>query len=473
MRITGGANAIREVLNMLIVSLGRDFLTLMGLVAVMVSQAPILSIVAFVAGPIAILGVARLIKRIRTYATSEFQLATRTIQIIQEAVHGAKIVKAFNLGGHMSDQMDEAVRAVEARANKIARLQARTSPLMEALGGISVGLVMAYAGWSTIRGSQTPGEFMAFATAMLLAYEPAKRLARLHVNLGASLIGVQMMFDLLDTPSSRTEMSVGRELNFRDGFIEFRHVGFAYRPNEPVLHDVSFEIAQNKRVALVGPSGGGKSTIFSLIARLYDVTAGEILIDGQDIRSVSAESVRSRISFVSQDTYLFSGTVRDNIRIGRLDAGDDEVVDAARQAHADEFISALPAGYDSTVGENGVQLSGGQRQRIAIARAIVKNSPIILLDEATSALDSESEKHVQQALELLAEGRTIVAIAHRLSTVLHADQIIVVDRGRIVARGTHSELLAMGDLYERLYRHQFSEHGEAPRRAPHPLAVGV
>jgi ATP-binding cassette, subfamily B, bacterial MsbA len=473
MRINGGANAIREVVNMLVVSLGRDFLTLIGLVLVMVSQAPVLSIVAFVAGPIAILAVAKLIKRIRDYATSEFRLATRAIQIIQETVHGAKIVKAFNLGDHMSDQMGEAVRAVEARANKIARLQARTSPLMEALGGISVGLVMAYAGWSTIRGTQTPGEFMAFATAMLLAYEPAKRLARLHVNLGASIIGAEMMLQLLDTPASRTEMPAARKLDFSDGRIEFRNVGFAYRPNEAVLHDISFEIARNKRIALVGPSGGGKSTIFSLIARLYDVTSGEILIDGQDLRSVSPESVRSRISFVSQDTYLFGGTVRDNIRIGRLDAGDDEVVEAARQAHAHEFISALPSGYESTAGENGVQLSGGQRQRIAIARAIVKNSPIILLDEATSALDSESEKHVQQALELLAEGRTILAIAHRLSTVLHADQIIVIDRGRIVAQGTHSELLAAGGLYERLYRHQFVEREEMPRRAPHPFAVGL
>ena len=454
MRITGGATAIRDVLNMIIVSLGRDLLTLIGLITVMVSQAPVLSLIAFVVGPAAIIGTARLIKRIRAFATSEFYLGTRAIQIIQETVHGAKIIKAFNLSSHMSSQMDEAVKAVEARANKIARLQARTSPLMEALGGISIGLVMVYAGWSTISGTQTPGEFMAFATALLLAYEPAKRLARLQVNLGASLIGVEMLFSLLDSIPSPTETPMEKELDFVEGRIEFRNVGFAYRPNEPVLHDLSFHIA-SRRVALVGPSGGGKSTIFSLIARFYDVSEGQILIDGQDLRSVSATSVRDCISFVSQDTYLFSGTVKDNIRVGRRDATDEEILEAARQAHADEFIRSLPSGYDSHVGENGIQLSGGQRQRIAIARALVKDSPIILLDEATSALDGESERHIQQALERLLEGRTIVAIAHRLSTILHADQIIVVERGRIVAEGTHAELLAIGGLYERLYRHQF------------------
>ncbi len=469
MRITGGAGAIRDVLNMLIVSLGRDLLTLIGLVAVMVSQAPLLSIVAFVAGPVAILGVAKLIKRIRAYATSEFQFATRAIQIIQETVHGAKIVKAFNLGGHMRDQMGEAVRAVEVRANKIARLQARTSPLMEALGGISIGGVMAYAGLSTISGTQTPGEFMAFATALLLAYEPAKRLARLHVNLGAGMIGVEMLFQLLDTPSSTTEAPTERRLVLVDGLIEFRDVEFAYRPNEPVLKGISFQIAKNKKVALVGPSGGGKTTIFSLIARFYDVSGGRILIDAQDIRSASAESVRRQISFVSQDIYLFSGTVRDNIRIGRLDATDDEIVQAAREAHAHEFIIELPSGYDSNVGENGVQLSGGQRQRIAIARAMVKNSPILLLDEATSALDSESEKHVQEALDRLMRGRTIMVIAHRLSTVLDADQIVVIDRGRIVAQGSHRELIAKGGLYERLYQHQFADRSDAGGNLAPPL----
>ena len=463
MVVNSGASAAREVLNMIVLSVGRDFLTLFSLLCVMVIQAPLLSSVAFIVAPIAIVGVTRLVKRVRHIATSEFALGTQLIQTIQETSHGAVIVKAFNLGPYMRGRMGEAVTALENRANKMIRLQARTGPMMEALGGIAIGLVTLYSGWATIVGGQTPGDFMAFITAFLLAYEPAKRLARLHVNLESQMVGVRAFFGVLDQPAGPTEADGLPALAFANGTIEFKNVTFSYRPRAPVLKALSFQIATNRKIALVGPSGGGKTTILNLIPRLYDVQAGSVLIDGQDIRKVSAQSLRSHIALVNQDTFLFAGSIRENIRIGRLDASDADVEAAARDAYAHDFITGLAYGYDTYVGERGVQLSGGQRQRIAIARAFLKQAPIILLDEATSALDSESERQVQLALDRLMEGRTIIVIAHRLSTILNADRILVIDAGRIVEEGTHRELLARGGLYENLYRHQFAERPDRPR----------
>ena len=463
MVVNSGATAVRDVLNMVVLSVGRDFLTLFALLAVMVMQAPFLSIIALVVAPIAIVGVTRLIRRVRHIATAEFKLGTRLIQTVQETVHGAVIIKAFNLSPYMRKRMNEGITALEQRANKMSRLQARTGPLMETLGGVAIGLVTLYSGWATIVGGHTPGDFTAFMTAFLLAYEPAKRLARLHVNLEASMVGVRAIFGILDEAPGPTEAADGPPLAFTRGTIEFRDVTFAYRPGTPVLNGMSFRIESDNKVALVGPSGGGKTTMLALISRLYDVESGAVTIDGQDVRSVTAELVRRHIALVSQDTYLFGGTVRENIRIGRLDASDAEVEAAGRDAHAEDFIAALANGYDTDVGENGVQLSGGQRQRIAIARAFLKRAPIILLDEATSALDSESERQVQLALDRLMQGRTIIVIAHRLSTILNADRILVIDAGRIVEAGTHRELLAKGGLYESLYRHQFAEKPERPR----------
>jgi ABC-type multidrug transport system fused ATPase/permease subunit len=280
------------------------------------------------------------------------------------------------------------------------------------------------------------------------------------------MVGVRAFFGALDGPVSVTETANAPPLAFSSGAIEFKEVTFGYRPRTPVLNALSFRITTDSTVALVGPSGGGKTTILNLIPRLYDIQSGSVLIDGQDIRSVSSDSVRRHIALVNQDTFLFAGSVRENIRIGRLDASDADVEAAARDAYAHDFIAALQKGYDTYVGENGVQLSGGQRQRIAIARAFLKQAPIILLDEATSALDSESERQVQLALDRLMEGRTIIVIAHRLSTILNADRILVIDAGRIVEEGTHRELLAKGGLYESLYRHQFAERPERPRLVP-------
>ncbi|MBN9026871.1 MAG: ABC transporter ATP-binding protein [Rhizobiales bacterium] len=457
MSISRGSNAIRSILDTIVLSLGRDLVTLIGLIFVMVYQAPLMSLIALVFAPIAIMFVTRLVKRIRNISKSEFTSSTQIVAIIQETVHGAKMVKAFGLANHMRDRLGEAVSQVEQRANKVSQLQARTSPLMESLGGISIGLVILYAGWATISAGKTPGEFMSFITALLLAYEPAKRLARMNVGIAESLIAVRALFDILDHPASVTEADDKPALQLTRGKIELDNVGFGYRKKDRVLHGVSLSVDHGERLALVGPSGGGKSTILSLIQRFYDVQEGAVRVDGQDIRTVSVASLRHQIAFVSQDVFLFSGTVADNIRVGRLGATDAEVEQAARDAFAYDFIQGLPQGFQSNVGENGVQLSGGQRQRIAIARAILKNAPILLLDEATSALDSESERMIQIALDKLVEGRTTIVIAHRLATILNADKIAVIERGRVVEVGTHPELVGMSGVYEKLYRYQFDE----------------
>ncbi len=456
-RVTRGAQAARQVVELIVVSIGRDLLTLIGLGAVMIVQAPLMSILALIFSPLAVLFVTRLGRRISSLARAEILSTGEIINLLQETSHGARIVKAFGLDEYMKKRMAVSVADVEARSNKITVLQARTSPLMETLGGVAIGLVILVSGWQTIAHGQSPGEFMAFLTALLLAYEPAKRLARFHVSLESALSGVRMLFQILDSPSGATESTDGPALKVGDGQIDFRSVSFSYRPELAVLRNISFTVEGGEKLALVGPSGSGKTTILNLIQRFYAPDSGEILIDGQDIEAIAAPSLRASIAFVSQDTYLFSGTIKDNIRLGRLAASDADIERAARDAHADDFIGELPQGFDTQVGENGVSLSGGQRQRIAIARALLKDAPIILLDEATSALDSETERKIQDGLARLTRGRTTIVIAHRLSTVIDADRILVVDGGRIVEEGRHPDLLRRGGVYERLSRLQFAD----------------
>jgi len=325
MRVSGGANAARDVMNMVVMSLGRDLLTLIGLVSVMLIQAPLLTLITLIIAPLAIFGVSNIIKRVRRIMAQEFTLATRSLQLLQETVHGARIVKSFNLGPFMRGQMEEAVHALEARANRMVSLQARSSPLMESLGGMAIGMILLYAGWASAGGQQTPGDFISFLTAFLFAYEPAKRLARLQLNLESSLFGVRMMFDVLDTPPAATESEAGATLAATQGNLQFDNVSFGYRAGQPVLRHIDLDIHRNSKTALVGPSGGGKSTIFTLLQRFYDVTEGAIRLDGTDIRALSTTSLRDQIAFVSQDTYLFAGSIRDNIRIGRLNASDAEI----------------------------------------------------------------------------------------------------------------------------------------------------
>jgi ABC-type multidrug transport system fused ATPase/permease subunit len=462
-RITFGAGSAAQVLSLLINALGRDLLSLIGLVAVMVWKAPFMAILAFMVMPPAVLTVRKLMKRVRAITLTQFDGGADILKTMQETIQGFRIIKAFNLEAVVRAQVYESIASVERASNKLARVANRSTPLMEALGGFAIAGVFIYGGYRVLVLNLPPGELFSFITAFLLAYEPAKRIARLNIELHNALTGVQVLFDVLDVPDRKR----GRpkpDVKVARGAIEFDQVSFAYRAGNPVLRQLSFVAKPGEVTAFVGPSGGGKSTIFNLVLALYAPSGGAIRLDAQDYGAVSEESIRRRIAFVGQDVFLFHGTIRHNIGLGRPGASEAEIVAAARAAHADEFISQFAAGYDTMVGEQGAQLSGGQRQRIAIARALIRDAPIILLDEPTAALDAESERFVQDAMGQLIKGRTTLVIAHRLHTIAQAEMIHVLERGVIVESGRHAELLARCGRYAYFYRMRFSD--ESP-----PLAL--
>jgi ATP-binding cassette subfamily B protein len=461
-RLTTGANAVSQVINLLITAIGRDLMSLIGLSIVMVIQDPVMSLIGFLAAPPAFFFLRKLIRRVRGIARLQFTGGTRIIETMQEALQGMRMVKAFGLEDEMRRRLDKSVSEVQHESNKMARVSNRASPMMEMLGGFTIALATIYGGYRVIETGVTPGEFVSFMAAFLLAYEPAKRLARLNIDLNNSLVGVRILYEVIDSPPGEPNDDNLPALKLSTARIEFADVRFGYRTDTPVLHGMNFVAQPGKVTALVGPSGGGKSTILNLLLRFHDVDSGRVLIDGQDVQSVSRRSLRQRTGYVGQIVHLFRGTIRENIALGKLDAGDDEIVAAAKAAHAHDFIMNFPAGYDTQVGEHGLQLSGGQRQRISIARALIKNAPIILLDEATAALDSESERHVQEALAELCNGRTTLVIAHRLSTIMHADCILVVENGLVVESGRHEELLRKGGRYASFYRLQLREQSSPP-----------
>ena len=450
-RLSTGAAAATQVINLLITSVGRDLLSLIGLVTVMVVQDPLLSFFSLVVVPPAFFVLRKLIRRIYSIARTQFHGGTRIIETLQETLQGIRIVKAFTLEDTMRERFDRNVAAVEHEANKMARVSNRASPLMETLGGCAIAIAITYGGYRVIETGATPGQFFSFITAFLLAYEPAKRLARLNIELNSALVGVRVLFEVIDSPPSEAPDGDKPDLQTTTARLEFKDVHFAYRAEEAVLRGMSFVAEPGKLTALVGPSGGGKSTVFNLLLRFYENERGLITIDGQDISKVSRRSLRQHIAYVGQEVFLFRGTIRENIAFGRPGASEDEIVAAAKAAYAHDFILSFPRGYDTPVGEHGLQLSGGQRQRVAIARALIKNAPIILLDEATAALNSESELQVREAMERLCEGRTTLAIAHRLHTVSHADRIYVMEDGRTVESGRHDELLRKGGRYASFY----------------------
>ena len=456
-RLTVGANSAAQVLNLLVTSFGRDLLSLLALAVVMVVQDPILSLVTLLVGPPAMLVLRKLIRRIRTIARNQFTGGTLIMETMQEALQGIRIVKAFTLEDQMQARLDTHIAEVEKESNKLARVGNRASPLMETLGGIAIAVALIYGGYRVIETGAEPGQFFSFIAAFLLAYEPAKRLARLNIDLSSGLVGVRVLFEVLDSPATEPSEIGKPDLKLKNGRIEFDNVSFEYRSGEPVIRDLSFVAEPGQVTALVGPSGGGKSTVLNLILRFFEINAGSIVIDGQNIAAVARQSLRRQIAYMGQDVFLFRGTIRDNIAFGRPDATQEEIVAAAQAACAHDFIMAFPRGYDTPVGEHGLQISGGQRQRIAVARALIKDAAIILLDEATAALDSESERAVQQAIEHLCQGRTTLVIAHRLHTVTHADRIFVVEDGAIAESGRHEDLLRKGGRYASFYRLQLRD----------------
>jgi ABC-type multidrug transport system fused ATPase/permease subunit len=439
-------------------------LSLIGLVTVMVTQDPFMALLGFAVAPPAMLVLRKLVKRIRGLADNQFTGTADIMEAMQESLQGIRTVKAFTLETTMRERVDAGIAAVENNANKMARVSNRASPLMETLGGLAVAGGLMYGGYSVVALGATPGQFFSFLTAFLLAYEPAKRLARLNIELNSSLIGARKLLEIVDSPASEPDDDDKPALKLGDARVELREVSFAYRPNEVVLDRMSFIAEPGKVTALVGPSGGGKSTVLALLLRFYEVSAGDILIDGQSIAKVSRQSLRRQTAYVGQDVYLFRDTIGANIAFGKIGATQAEIVAAAEAACAHDFIMAFPLGYDTPVGEHGTQLSGGQRQRIAVARALLRNAPIILLDEATAALDSESEKQVQQAISHLCRNRTTIVIAHRLHTIMHADAILVVENGKIVERGRHDDLLRRGGRYASFFRLQ--QRDATPTLAP-------
>src|SRR6267378_3204205 len=404
-RLTAGAYAVTQVLSLLINAVGRDLLSLIGLVIVMLMQDPYMALLGFLVAPPAMLVLRKLVKRIKGLAHNQFTGTADILETMQESLQGIRTVKAFTLEQAMRERIDQHISAVENNANKMARVSNRSSPLMETLGGLAVAGGLMYGGYSVVALGATPGQFFSFLTAFLLATEPAKRLARLNIELNSNLVGARMLLEVIDSPATELSDDDKPALKLNEARVELRDVSFAYRTNEPVLNRMTFIAEPGKVTALVGPSGGGKSTVLALLLRFYELRQGEILIDGQSISKVSRRSLRQQTAYVGQDVYLFRDTIRANIAFGKEGATEEEIIEAAK-----------------------------------VARALIKDAPIILLDEATAALDSESEKQVQEAIEHLCQNRTTIVIAHRLHTIMHADAILVVEAGEIVERGRHDDL---------------------------------
>ncbi len=451
-RINQNIGGIRDILSVTVTSVARDLVSLVGLVGVMVSQDWLLSLIALLIAPPLILSVVYVSRRIRGVVHETVMLNSHVIGTMQEVAQGITVVKAFTMENQLSSRIGGLIDRAHERSDKLASISERVTPLSDILAGLAIAGVIAYGGVRAINADQPPGSVLSFITALMLAYEPAKRLARLQVNLERAMVNARMIYELLDMDVRQGDVPGAVKLEVATGRIEFDRVDFAYHEGNPVLHELSFVAEAGKTTAIVGASGAGKSTVIGLLQRFYDPEGGVIAIDGQDIGQVTKASLRGAIAYVSQQPYLFEGSIRDNIRYGRPDATDAEIEEAARLANAEDFVLAQPQGYDTPVGENGVTLSGGQRQRLSIARAIVRNAPILLLDEATSALDNDSEKLVQDALDRVMKGRTTIVIAHRLSTVVDADKIIVMEAGRVVETGTHASLIRKkGGIYARFY----------------------
>ncbi|HVJ53758.1 MAG TPA: ABC transporter ATP-binding protein [Aliidongia sp.] len=459
-RFTNDANMLRNAATQSLVAIGRDALSVVFLVAMMFYQDWLLAVIAFIFFPCAVLPVRRMSRRMRKASINFQEEMGHFNTLLSQVFQGARHVKAYGMEAHETARAVAVTERVYRLVEKVSRVRAASSPIMESLGGVAVASIILYGGYQVMAGARTPDQLLAFIVAMLLAYQPFKSLAGLQVNLQEGLAAASRIFEVMDIEPRIKDRADARPLAITGGHIRFEHVRFGYGPGTAALDGIDLDIPAGQTVALVGPSGAGKSTVLNLIPRFYDVEGGQVTIDGMDVRDATLASLRGAIGLVSQEISLFDDTIRGNIGYGRPSATEAEIVAAARAAAAHDFITELPQGYDTLVGEHGIRLSGGQRQRLAIARAMLKDAPILLLDEATSALDTESERQVQDALRRLATDRTTLVIAHRLSTIADADLIYVVDQGKVAECGRHAELLARRGLYARLWEMQFAE--EAP-----------
>ncbi len=455
-RFTTDFAFIREALTRLSTVFLRETATITALVIAMFAIDPVLTLVAAVATPFFARPVARIGKKLRRNATQNQEQVGRMAGLVSESLAGARIAKTFGLESYLKGRTRDTFEEIRRLKMKSANARARLDPLLEAGGGIAVALVLSFIGWRILDGQSTVGDFAGFVTALIMAAQPVRALGNLNAILQEAAAALRRYFSVLDEKPTIHDRPGARPLAVGTGEIRFEGVSFAYREGQAAVEGIDLVVPAGQTTALVGRSGSGKSTLLSLVPRLYDPTAGRVLIDGQDIREVTLESLRRSVAVVSQDIVLFDDTLRANIGFGRRDATGDEIIAAAKAAAAHDFIMALPEGYDTRVGPGGAGLSGGERQRISLARAFLRNAPILLLDEPTSALDAEAEMQVQAALQHLMEGRTTLVIAHRLSTIREADLIVVMDAGRVVETGTHSALRAGTGIYARLQRLQLA-----------------
>jgi len=457
-RFTIDINMMRVAVSNALTGFGKDFLSIIGLIGVMFWQDWKLAILAFIIFPIAVIPIVRLGKRMRKVTVNTQEEMGQFTTLLEQTFQGIRVVKSYCMEEYERTRIRIIAERIFTLVFKASRVRALSSPIMESLGGVAITMVIAYGGHQVIHDNMDPGSFFSFITALLLAYEPMKRLANLNASLQEGLASAERLFQLMDRQPTIVDEPNSQLLNISGGRIRFENICFSYVTTKATLSGINFDVPAGKTVALVGPSGAGKSTILNLIPRFYDVDKGVITIDGTDIRDTTLKSLRRSMALVSQEITLFDDTIRANIAYGQKGASEDEIIQAAKNAAAHDFIVNMPEGYDTYVGESGTKISGGQRQRIAIARAMLKNAPILLLDEATSALDTESERSVQVALRRLMQGRTTLVIAHRLSTVIDADLIHVIDNGTVAESGSHKELIDKDGIYARLYHMQFDEN---------------
>jgi subfamily B ATP-binding cassette protein MsbA len=470
-RLTYDVNLLQNAVTQVVTSFFRDSFSVLGLTVVIFYREWRLALLAILVFPLAAFLIVRLGQRMRRLSRKTQQANANLYAVLQESLLGQRIVKAFAREEYEESQFFRANWDFFRIRMKLSATRELSPPLMEFLGSLGMGAIIFYGGYNVINGHSTPGTFFSFLTALLMLYQPIKSLSSVQNTAQEGLAAAVRVFGLMDrvpeiqdAPQAATLPPLARE-------IRYVGVSFAYDGRQNILHDINFSVRRGEVVALVGPSGAGKTTILDLLPRFYDVGAGAIRIDGRDIRDITLASLRDQIGVVTQRTFLFNDTVRHNVTYGRLTATEAEVIATLKAAHAYDFVMALPDGLDTLIGEQGVRLSGGERQRLAIARALLKDPPILILDEATSSLDSESEREVQQALDRLITGRTTLVIAHRLSTVRNADRIITLEDGRIQEIGTHTELLSRNGLYRRLYEMQFArEEDLVPLAADETLA---